>query len=897
MKDVIVIKTWLDTKWKKMVFSVLFLVILNYAIYAVTSFNFFEMGIKSFLDTMGIYTEEVKSVTMESSGFENGDSGHYHVTKSAEWTGLDSAYVDFYIESELQSNEKYKDVVFILDISGSMAGEKIQLIQEHSLELTEKLLKEPKNSIALISFSDEAHILTGFTNDINVSDPIIENLEVGGNTNYYDALLALEDVLEGYQEKEDTDLMVLFLSDGYPTAFNPSQQAQYQLIKSLYPSITIQGIQYEMGIEIVDAIKEISDNQFIIDLNVVNNILFQAAFEPKYYEAFELVDYIDYEHFYLESVDDVEVPFGEVSLTEENGVQKVTWLVGPNTWQTGTKQRMRINLKTKEQYVGTEGFYPTNYSESFSAEIVNGEEPIIVESTLTPVLKSGYKVNYYSNSPEGCSTNDFDEVHYAFENVTISNTSPVCEGYVFKGWDTKDSIKYINSDVFRMPTRDVDFYGTWTKLGINKTMDGTVTQKVTLYKTIQEKAVLDNEASTYVSSSTGINLANISSDTNGKGVYTIANTANNTYPIHYYRGAVTDNNVLFGGYCWLIVRTTDTGGIKIVYNGEPEADGSCLGIHNGDSTNNDIGKSVWTSKMVSTDWTTHSMAYDGYMYGTVYQIGYSNTGTKYYGRNVSYSGGKYTISNRASSTLATAITNNRHYTCASTSTTAYSCASVRYIFYISGSRAYYITLTGGKTIEDAVYEMTTGSSNANDSDFKIAVDTWYKNNLTDYEYMLEDTPWCNDRRTGILNGWSITGDATQTHMYYAANARMQAATPDLTCETNDAFTVSTANGNGDLTYPVGLLTSDEFMYSGAVWNTFNHNYYLYSDSDTMLITPSYFRTAGSNPWHSYVGSNGELYNYVMYSSYDVRPAVSLLNSTLYLNGNGSRMDPYVVIAS
>lgn len=44
-------------------------------------------------------------------------------------------------------------------------------------------------------------------------------------------------------------------------------------------------------------------------------------------------------------------------------------------------------------------------------------------------------------------------------------------------------------------------------------------------------------------------------------------TESNTNPIYYYRGAVDNNNVIFGGYCWQIVRTTDTGGIKMIYNG------------------------------------------------------------------------------------------------------------------------------------------------------------------------------------------------------------------------------------------------------------------------------------------------------------------------------------------
>ncbi|MBR7041930.1 MAG: hypothetical protein IKI04_00355, partial [Bacilli bacterium] len=100
-------------------------------------------------------------------------------------------------------------------------------------------------------------------------------------------------------------------------------------------------------------------------------------------------------------------------------------------------------------------------------------------------------------------------------------------------------------------------------------------EPATLITKIAKNAVIDNINSTYVQNTTpGIDWGKIASDTNGKGVYIRSGTENDSHPIYYYRGAVTDNNVLFGGFCWKIVRTTDTGGIKMVYNGTPTS-GSC----------------------------------------------------------------------------------------------------------------------------------------------------------------------------------------------------------------------------------------------------------------------------------------------------------------------------------
>ena len=78
-----------------------------------------------------------------------------------------------------------------------------------------------------------------------------------------------------------------------------------------------------------------------------------------------------------------------------------------------------------------------------------------------------------------------------------------------------------------------------------------------LYNIMTKNAVIDNISSTYVTSSSGIDFSKLYGDTdndgiidNGKGVYLRAGTENDANPIYYYRGAVEDNNVYFGNYCW-----------------------------------------------------------------------------------------------------------------------------------------------------------------------------------------------------------------------------------------------------------------------------------------------------------------------------------------------------------
>ena len=45
-------------------------------------------------------------------------------------------------------------------------------------------------------------------------------------------------------------------------------------------------------------------------------------------------------------------------------------------------------------------------------------------------------------------------------------------------------------------------------------------------------------------------------------------TDENGKDVYYYAGNVTNNNLLFNNYCWKMVRTTETDGVKLIYNGE-----------------------------------------------------------------------------------------------------------------------------------------------------------------------------------------------------------------------------------------------------------------------------------------------------------------------------------------
>ena len=194
---------------------------------------------------------------------------------------------------------------------------------------------------------------------------------------------------------------------------------------------------------------------------------------------------------------------------------------------------------------------------------------------------------------------------------------------------------------------------------------------------------------------------------------------------------------------------------------------------------------------------------------------------------------------------------------------------------------------------------TAGSSsysathtNTNNSTIKTDVDNWYKTNIENkgYSNKVADVIYCNDR-----SYYSGTGYGTTNTNYYAKSRVINNKKPSLTCsQQNDRFTVSdTAKGNGVLTYPVGLITSDEIAMAGGLYNTSNNNYYLYTGYHYWTMTPHdfYSGTAVVND----VRYDGSFSADGVDSTRGVRvrPVLSL-KSDISVTGTGTQNDPYVL---
>ena len=201
---------------------------------------------------------------------------------------------------------------------------------------------------------------------------------------------------------------------------------------------------------------------------------------------------------------------------------------------------------------------------------------------------------------------------------------------------------------------------------------------------------------------------------------------------------------------------------------------------------------------------------------------------------------------------------------------------------------YMYGITGASTYEET-------HANINNSTIKTKVDTWYEENIkgTEYEQYISDTLFCNDRSFNSTNtGTGVGTSETYYRWYYGPWSGTNKQNPRLTCnQQNDRFTVNDeAIGNGALTYPIGLLTTDEAALAGG-YSSNNYDYYLYTGNYYWTMSPSSFD--GSYASVRRVSSYGYVVSSYVDVSYGVRPGLNLKSGSL-TQGQGTASDPYTV---
>ena len=201
-------------------------------------------------------------------------------------------------------------------------------------------------------------------------------------------------------------------------------------------------------------------------------------------------------------------------------------------------------------------------------------------------------------------------------------------------------------------------------------------------------------------------------------------------------------------------------------------------------------------------------------------------------------------------------------------------------------------------------------NNINNSTIKTTIDNWYRDTLYDkYNGFVSQTAiYCNDRSTESYSSNSSMSYAPSNRSnFYRRQSYACGIEGEGKLFSNasnaDKFSVSTASGgNGNLTYPIGLMTIDEVIYAGCLesgycrtWINYNSlNKIVMSGYDLWTMSP---HGTGNDTWAKVYRSSDnsvELHHTTVSHKAAVRPVLSLKSCVTWTSGDGTSNNPYKV---
>lgn len=499
-------------------------------------------------------------------------------------------------------------------------------------------------------------------------------------------------------------------------------------------------------------------------------------------------------------------------------------------------------------------------------------------TTLMPNYTFATTTSYTITYDDGVIDNmPTDESSYsAAQSVNISSDSPTLSGHNFLGWctvlptgtdgnlDNCSGTTYAAGDAWTLgaDNNNLSLYAMWGE------------PVPTLYDYVADMSKGTQTLAQLRAAITVPTSADRTQDTSNSGVYeynaSVFGTASDDNsactradgcPIYYYRGVLENsvgsygsdgsavtypNYVKLGNTCWRIVRTTGSGGVKMIYNGTYGAttSGSCANTQTNAQVTTQAFGLKGNSTQSSTNWRKN-----------INRVGYTFNNTQ-----------SIQDSTDTTTPVATVFGSDSDPTVNNAN---------------SNIKAY---------IEDTWY-----ASNMTNYTSKLEASAGYCNDRTAFS----DTAGATALTT--IPPYA-SSNAT---MYFGSYIRVTSSTnkPTLNCprSTVDLYryvtTSTTSYTSNELKYPVALLTADEAAIAGSGYGSsstpYHANSYLRSGSNFWLLSPIYRSSSGDASGFR-LSSSGGLSSSSVNSAYGVRPAISLTSGTVVASGTGTATDPWIV---
>jgi len=503
-----------------------------------------------------------------------------------------------------------------------------------------------------------------------------------------------------------------------------------------------------------------------------------------------------------------------------------------------------------------------------SSAQVSGAYNNVINFNLAANVVPQYTVQF--DAGDGSGTMPSQIIFRDEATMLAPNSFTPPSGFVFTGWNAAAYVSctsYTNQESVTNIAADggtITLYAQWVVSVCAGHENELYCKVAAMNKGTQTAANLKATITTPTSS-------NPATDTSNSGVYEydaslfgVSSDASNDYPIYYYRGildsnldntsstygsigdgAYYPNYVKLGDTCWRIVRTTGSGGVKMIYNG----------LYSGGTTANSCANATSAARVTNDTFFGAYSGGDSTDYKFTPGVGYTYGGS--------------------GTTIGSAFGTNENFAVNNIKSDVKWYLEDTWFTSSNGISAYesYLEPSAGYCNDRSIYNSTSSSAEPLDE----------STNINTYE---------ND---GYLDDYYF-GAYVRNYVYGGTR------TPTLSCPRNivDLYTTSSANdGNGQLSKAVALLTADEAVLSGDgrgsdYSSNYNRNSFLHNNNRYWTLSPS--RRASGYTRHFIVTYESYLDVLLINYTGDVRPVISLIPGITPASGSGTATDPWVINA-
>lgn len=472
-------------------------------------------------------------------------------------------------------------------------------------------------------------------------------------------------------------------------------------------------------------------------------------------------------------------------------------------------------------------------------------------------------ITYNANNGSGSIS---PQVVQGGTSVDLADNAFTRANYYFKGWSTNPNAttpEYRTNQAVT-PTDDMTLYAIWGNSTTTTLYD--VVASLTKGTQANDANTVANTGNTIAGIKATITKANSGVYTYDASTYGVSSDASNSNPIYYYRGILdTDldgtsstlgsngngmdypNYVRLNDYCWRIIRTTGSGGVKMIYNGS----------YSGGTTANSCANSQTNAQFERKAINESS--------------------------NINYK-----------SIISAGYTFNSNYKTTTADTT------IGELFGTESTYANNDTRSSIKTyLEDIWY-----ARNMINWTSRLEASAGYCNDRSMYKQNRFATSEELSENTSIPTPYT-TASSGITPYYFGAYARNSnsSQSPSLTCPyaTRDLYRYSSGSSStgNQLKYPAALPTADELSFAGSGNNTANFgsgyhpNSYLRTGFEYWLLSPAY-RTSNGIVYEFNLTTNGYITTTNVSYNAGMRPVISLKSGTTIASGSGTATDPWVI---